>query len=513
MHESSRMNAVVVCLALLPVLAVAQVYDGLAIYNPVFQKTVSLIDTNGQLVNSWNCTTTPGYTVYLMPDSTIWRPGAYPGAVMRGGPYGGQMEQYDWHGNVVRSFLWSDSNHQQHHDIHPMENGNILLLAWARKTKEEAQAMGRVNINGEMWPEEIVEYDPEADSAVWIWRAWDHLIQDVDSTKPNYGVVRDHPELLDINTGTLFMYGDWIHANIIEHNEERDELVFTSHFLNELYVIDHSTTTEEAAGHTGGRSGKGGDILYRWGNPQNYGRGDSTDQHFFVVHGANWIEPGLVGEGNILVFNNGDRPGFGNDYSSVEEITPPLDSNGDYYIHSDSAFGPTEPTWVYENTGFYSGNMSGAYRMPNGNTFITEAVSGRLSEVTHDKQVVWQRMTTAWNGRAIKYPRDFGYGITAPKARSPLPCQLRCGSPVRLDRAVAVQYDTPVPGRVCLRVFDAAGRPVAALVDGTQGAGRHTVEFVLPRRYAAAGVYFVQLTVRTADGRRSSEGAKLVLTN
>jgi hypothetical protein len=499
---------------LLPVGLAAQVFDGLAIYNPVFSRTVSLMDTNGQIVNSWNCTSTPGYTVYLMPDSTIWRPGAYSGAVMRGGPYGGLQEQYDWQGNVIRSFLWSDSNHQQHHDIHPMANGNILLLAWARKSMDEAKAMGRVNVTGEMWPEEIIEYDPDADSAVWIWRVWDHVIQDVDSSKPNYGVVRDRPELIDINLGTLFMYGDWVHANIVEYNDERDEIVFTSHFLNELYVIDHSTTTAEAAGHTGGRRGKGGDILYRWGNPQNYRRGDSSDQVFYVVHGANWIKPGLMGAGNILVFNNGDRPGTGNDYSSVLEITPPLDSNSDYYIHPDSAFGPAAPAWIYENPGsFYSGNMSGAYRLPNGNTFITEAVSGRLSEVTYDKQVVWQRMTATWNGRAIKYPRNFAGGVAAPRVGAPLAGGLQCTSPVRLGGTPEVRYSIASSCCVSLGVFDAAGRTVAELAQGFQTAGSYTMDIVLPQRMGAAGVYFVQLAAGTADGRNSLERAKLVLAD
>jgi hypothetical protein len=492
-----------VCLA---AVGAAQVFDGLVIHNPVYLRTVSLIDTNGQTVNSWSCTTTPGYTVYLMRDSTIWRPGAYAGASMRGGVYGGQIEQYDWDGNVIRSFLWSDANHQQHHDIHPMENGHILLLAWARKTRAEAQAMGRVNVTGDMWPEEIVEYDPVGDSVVWEWRVWDHVIQDVDSTKPNYGVVREHPELIDINLGTLFMYGDWIHANIVEYSEERDEIVFSSHFLNELYVIDHSTTTEEAAGHTGGRHGKGGDILYRWGNPQNYDRGDSTDQHFWVVHGANWIEPGLVGEGNILVFNNGDRAGSQNDYSSVEEITPPLDSNDHYYVHPDSAFGPAGPSWVYENRGvFYSGHMSGAYRMPNGNTFITEAVNGRLSEVTYAGQVVWQRMTTQWNGRAIKYPRNYMTGVTeGRRARQP-GVELSCTSPVRAGAPVAVRFSVDAPGRVSLCLCDAAGRQVAARVSAAQAAGRYDV--YLPARGVVPGVYFVHL----ASGGRAAS-SKVVVT-
>lgn len=476
--------------------AAAQVFDGLAIYNPVYSRTVSLIDTNGQLVNSWSCTTTPGYTVYLMPDSTIWRPGAYSGASMRGGVYGGLIEQYNWNGDVIRSFLWSDQNHQQHHDIHPMDNGNILLLAWARKTQAEARAMGRVNISGEMWPEEIVEYDPIADSVVWEWRVWDHLIQDVDSTKPNYGVVREHPELLDVNLGTLFMYGDWVHANIVEYSEERDEIITSSHFLNELYVIDHSTTSEEARGHTGGRHGKGGDIIYRWGNPQNYGHGDSSDQRFFVVHGANWIPPGHIGAGSILVFNNGDRPGSQNDYSSVEEITPPLDSEDHYYRHPDSAFGPAEPSWVYQNPGvFYSGHMSGAYRMPNGNTFITEAVSGRLSEVTYDKRVVWQRPTTAWNGRAIKYPRDF---LGVEERPSPARSQLAAATPNPFRHATRLCYSLPDRLRVSLTVCDAAGRVIEVLANGEQDAGTYEAHFVPCG--LANGVYFARLTTQPRSG-------------
>jgi hypothetical protein len=485
----------------------AQPYDGIILYNSLYSRTAQLIDNSGQLINSWSCSNTPAYAPYLMPDSTIWRPGVYPGASMRGGVYGGLIQQFNWEGNIIRSFIWSDSNHQQHHDIHPMPNGNVLVLAWERKTRDEALAMGRVNITGEMWPEEIIEYAPVGDSVVWEWHIWDHLIQDVDSTKPNFGVVREHPELVDINLGTLFLYGDWVHANIVDYNVERDEIVFSSHFLNELYVIDHSTTTEEARGHSGGRHGKGGDILYRWGNPQNYGRGDSTDQRFFVVHCANWIRPGLLGAGNILVFNNGDRPGTANDYSSLEEITPPLDSNDHYCLHPDSAYGPTEPSWIYSNPGvFYSGHMSGAYRLPNNNTFICEAVSGRLSEVTYDGQIVWIYQVQAWTGRAIKYPRDFATSIEESALTRVKGTRLRGSSLARAGQIVLVQYELDALCRVQLRVFDAVGRQKAVLVNQTQVPGQYELRFVLP--VGNDGILFIQLTTHSG----TTDCIKLVLT-
>jgi len=75
--------------------------------------------------------------------------------------------------------------------------------------------------------------------------------------------------------------------------------------LNEIYVIDHSTTPYESIGNSGGRYGKGGDYLFRWGNPANYGRGSQEDQKLFRQHDVQWIKPGLNGAGNILIFNNG----------------------------------------------------------------------------------------------------------------------------------------------------------------------------------------------------------------
>ena len=81
-----------------------------------------------------------------------------------------------------------------------------------------------------------------------------------------------------------------MHTNSIDYNEEFDQILISVRYFNEIWVIDHSTTTEEAAGHTGGNSGKGGDLLYRWGNPKNIGREPRVINSSLGQHDASWIE-------------------------------------------------------------------------------------------------------------------------------------------------------------------------------------------------------------------------------
>ncbi len=371
--------------------------SGKILYSPLYGTTTYLIDNTGTVNHTWPSGYTPGASTYWLGNGTILR------TIRVGFGYGsgegGGVQKILWDGTIAWDFRYNTNGKIPHHDIKPLPNGNIIMITWESKTPAEAIAAGRDpnEIPGSKFmPDQIIEIKPTGPTSgevVWEWHVWDHLIQDYDLSKENYGVVADHPELVDINFGTFFLSTtDWLHTNSIDYNPEFDQILLSVHNFDEIWVIDHSTTTEEAAGHAGGNSGHGGDILYRWGNPQAYDTGTTGDQQLFGQHDASWIKPGRPGEGNILIFNNGiNRPG--GQFSSVDEITPPVDSDGQYYLEPGTPYEPTEPVWSYTANppaSFFSYFMSGAERLTNGNTLVCNGDAGKFLEITPENVVVWQ---------------------------------------------------------------------------------------------------------------------------
>jgi hypothetical protein len=228
---------------------------------------------------------------------------------------------------------------------------------------------------------------------------WDHLVQDYDPTKSNYGIVSDHPELIDVNYSAGGQPGgaDWNHINSIDYNADLDQILLSVHNFSEVWIIDHATSTAQAAGPAG-------DLLYRWGNPQAYDGGTAADQQLFGQHDAQWIPEGCPGAGNILVFNNGTgRPG-GN-YSSIDEIVTPVDGSGDY-----ASYGPAAPAWTYTAANpadFYAERISGAQRLSNGNTLICDGVAGTFFEVTPTGETVWTYELGQEVFRVTRYPSSY----------------------------------------------------------------------------------------------------------
>lgn len=382
--------------------------DGYVLFAPNGSDTTYLIDKCGYKVHQWNSDRQPGQSVYLLEDGTLLRTGRSTNTTFNAGGKGGHIDRYDWNSQLLWSYEISSTTECQHHDIRYLPNGNILALVWELKTPAEALAAGRdpAKIGSALWSEKIVELQPSGTSSatiVWEWHVWDHLIQELDVNKPNYGTVAQHPELIHLN----FISGaptnaDWLHFNALDYNEALDQIIISNHNFSELWIIDHSTTTAEAATHSGGNSGKGGDLLYRWGNPQAYNRGTAADKKFYGQHNPRWITAGLKDEGNILVFNNGlGRPGS---YSSVELISPPLDSTGNYTITPGLPFGPDSAYWNYTDpvpSNFYSLNISGAQRLSTGNTIICSGNRGVFFEIDSLKNIVWKYVNPTTQGGAL----------------------------------------------------------------------------------------------------------------
>ena len=305
------------------------------------------------------------------------------------------VSEIDPRGNVVWQYAGGPIDF---HDFLKMPNGNILLLAETHKTREEAIAAGA---NPELVPEfgflhdyllEVRPDYPTGGEIVWQWSVWDHLVQDFDPTKPNYGAIAEHPELININFPPI-PKPDRTHINSVDYNPELDQIMLSPRNFSELWIIDRSATTEEARGHAGGNSGMGGDLLYRWGNPRAYDRGDVADQRLFWQHQTHWIPPGLPGAGNILLFNNGNEfKNYRRHYSSVDELIPP--ANGYRYRRAENAaYPPDAPEWTYAAetpSDFYAPITSGAQRLPNGNTFIVDGTAGTIFQVTPDGKIAWK---------------------------------------------------------------------------------------------------------------------------
>jgi hypothetical protein len=375
-----------------------QAFEGYTLFTPWFSIKTYLINNSWKVVHSWKSLYQPGLPVYLLENGNLLR-GCFirkPGFVWGAGDTG-RVEMFDWNGTLLWYFEYANASHCLHHDIKPLPNGNILMIAWEVKTRDDAIAAGcNPDLVPEdvVWPDEILEVKPSGSSGgeiVWEWHVWDHMIQDYDPSKENYGVVGDHPELIDVNLMAQNMDSDWTHINSIDYNETFDQILVNAPLQSEIWIIDHSTTTTEAAGHTGGKNGQGGDLLYRWGNPQCYRAGDANDQQLFEQHDAEWIKSGCPGAGHITVFNNGNSRPEGM-YSSVDEIIPPVDDNGSYYLEPGTAYEPQEPVWAYtakNPTDFYAPGQSSAQRLPNGNTLICNGPRGVLFEVTPEKKTVW----------------------------------------------------------------------------------------------------------------------------
>ena len=363
-------------------------YSGYTLFSP--NNFTYLIDNCGELVHSWESDYNTGLSVYLLNNGNLLRTCRINNQYFDNtGGSGGRIELRSWNNNLLWSSDFSNETYYQHHDIEPLPNGNILILCWEKKNLIDCILAGRnpsTLPDNELWSTYIMEIKPQGNESydiVWEWRLWDHLIQDSDPSKPNYGQIDENPGRFNINFYKNNGEDDWLHCNSIDYNEVLDQIVIGSKKTSEFYIIDHSTSSEEAMTSNGGLSNNGGDFLYRWGNPSVYNSGTEEDQKLFGQHDVQWIWDYPQDEGKLLVFNNGQGRG----YSSIEILNPNID--GFNYINNLQL----EPEWSYndpEPENFYASFISGVQKLPNGNTLICDGPHGRFFEINQEKEKVWE---------------------------------------------------------------------------------------------------------------------------
>jgi hypothetical protein len=363
-----------------------------------------LVDTNSNTVHSWTfpSTATTGYSSYLTKGGILYRSYKVTNSAFPGGGSTGGFQKVDWNGNVLWDYKASDATQQMHHDIHVMPNGNVLIICWEIKTSAQLTAAGNTTPHTSN-PDKIMEIQqtgPTSGNVVWEWHAFDHICQNTDVAKPNYvSSISANPHLLNINYKNGTNNKDWLHLNGLDFNPTLNQIIVSSHNLNEFYVIDHSTSTAEAASHLGGTSGKGGDFLYRWGNPLSYGV-SSPAANFNVMHDAHWVPDNCPRAGYMVAFNNA---GISTSTSAFDIIQPPLVAGTYTQPTGGAAFAPATYNKRIACSG-YSSNMSNSQQLPNGNHLYTLAVpSGRVYEVDSNGTTLWNYNATGSLPQSRRY--------------------------------------------------------------------------------------------------------------
>jgi len=405
-----------------------------------------LIDMEGHVIHQWNIGTNPRFTeAGTLLDAA------------GGDPSNSKTwKELDWDGNVVWQYTESRSNYHPHHDFTKIYNpklGDSTFIYIANKDLTSQQCLDAgcnpTNTYTNPQMDAIVEVDRQG-NVIWEWWFFNHVVQDIDASKTaTYGVIKTSPGKLNLNISGNPVKSDWLHCNSLDYNQDKDLIVINS-VHGEFYVIDHGNTfiKGDSASSIALAASTKGDFLYRFGDPAKYNQGDppsildnwekstTGNKQIGGAHDIQWIKSGLPGEGNFLIFNNGQNLFELTPQSYIFEINPFLTSTGStstsYVNPPDAGYNIWVPAdaknfmksnknmskqivWIFSsknNVNFYNTIGGSAQRLPNGNTLVCSTNDGHLFEVSPgDTSIVWEYINpvTSKGIKKIKvstYPHD-----------------------------------------------------------------------------------------------------------
>ncbi|MQF64895.1 aryl sulfotransferase [SAR202 cluster bacterium AC-409-J13_OGT_754m] len=308
-----------------------EAFNGYTLFTPMNGKgIVYLIDMNGNIVHRWKLKHPPGLYGRLLQNGNLLYCGKLPDLQPRFKDWtrwkAGSVSEVTWDSKV----LWEIQHEDHHHDACKLQNGNIMLLCLTEIPDAIAQKVqgGIPDPSGDraMYADYLIEVTQTGEE-VWKWKSWEHL-------EP----YSDRITLQDYRT-------EWTHGNTVVEMPNKNIMVSFRN-ISTVLIIDKNT----------------GKIVWKLGAPP------LAQQH----------DPKPLDNGNILIFDNGThRMDHPVPFSRVIEVEPQTKNI----------------VWSYQEVipySFFSPYISGAQRLPNGNTLICEGNYGRLFEITAAGTLVWE---------------------------------------------------------------------------------------------------------------------------
>ena len=117
------------------------VFEGYVLYTPGgsgsgSSATTYLRDIDNSVFHSWSHNRGPASMAYLIPgdepgfeNTLLYYPCTVANPTMENGGVGGEVEIYNWDGDLLWEYTVSNNDYQHHHDIEPLPNGNFLMIA------------------------------------------------------------------------------------------------------------------------------------------------------------------------------------------------------------------------------------------------------------------------------------------------------------------------------------------------------------------------------------------------
>jgi hypothetical protein len=398
-------------------------WNGYTVLSILNMPAVVVIDMNGKVVKRWEgFNVSSGGPARVLPNGVVIAPtGANPPrqealALVQQDFAGNELWRYDRGEQITTregNQVWSA---RQHHDwqrsdfpagyyapgIAPGATGaNTLLLTHTNHTNP---AVADVLLEDDR----LIELAPSGE-VLWEWRAGDHIDQ--------FGFDAEEIAAINAAPGVNAARGsyDWLHINSADYvGPNRWYDAGDMRFAPENVIISSRQASLVAI------VARDGSVVWQIGPDFSKSAEEQAIGQIIGQHHAHFIPKGLPGAGNVLIFDNGGSSGYG----APTSIAP---NGSGIYARATSRVVEIDPVtlervWMYTAPNFFSTNISGAQRLPNGNTLITEGAPGRVFEVTAEGAIVWEYMNAPTPTgsrsnsvfRAYRLPYDWIPQIAAP---------------------------------------------------------------------------------------------------